>query len=165
MTKLTFPVEASHVMMFARSLLDQNPVYYDANAAPTKALGGVIAPPTFPIAVKQFDPDSAMRPNAGKPWFGSAKEPSGAAGTATQSQAPSGGVLHAEQYFEYHRHPKVGDVFTVERKLGRTWEKEGRRSGKLTFRETTSEYRDQKGELVVTARSIAVTTGRPVDQE
>ena len=46
---------------------------------------------------------------------------------------------------------------------GKTWEREGRRSGKLVFSESVTEYRDQKGELVITARSVGVRTERPVD--
>ena len=50
-------------------------------------------------------------------------------------------------------------------KPGKTWEKEGKRSGKLVFSESITEYRDQKGELVVTARGVGVRTERPVDQK
>ena len=57
-----------------------------------------------------------------------------------------------------------GDVLTVETKPGETWEKESKRAGKLTFRERITEYRDQNGELVITARGVGVTTERPVDQ-
>ena len=32
------------------------------------------------------------------------------------------------------------------------------------FKERITEYRDQKGELVVTARGVSVTTERPVSQ-
>ena len=46
---------------------------------------------------------------------------------------------------------------------GKTWEKEGRRAGKLVFSESVTEYRDQDGELVVTARGIGVRTERPVE--
>ena len=59
---------------------------------------------------------------------------------------------------------KKGDVLTVETRPGATWEKESKRAGKLTFRERITEYRDQDGELVITARGIGVTTERPVDQ-
>jgi hydroxyacyl-ACP dehydratase HTD2-like protein with hotdog domain len=68
--------------------------------------------------------------------------------------------LHAEQRFEYHRPVTVGDVLSVTTRPGATWEKEGRRAGKLTFVETISEYRNQDGELVVTARSVGVRTER-----
>ena len=47
---------------------------------------------------------------------------------------------------------------------GKTWERESKRAGKLTFRERVTEYRNQRGELVVTARGVGVTTERPVDQ-
>ena len=44
-----------------------------------------------------------------------------------------GGGGCAEQHFEYHRHIGPGDVLTAEVKPGKTWEKEGKRSGKLVF--------------------------------
>jgi acyl dehydratase len=154
LAKITFPVEASHIMMFARAIGDTNPVYHDAAAGKD-----IIAPPSFPQAVAQFDPEYHLRPKPGQKWFGSAKGPSGIEGKPTST-----GGLHAEQHYEYHRHVKPGDVLTVETKPGKTWEKESKRAGKLTFRERITEYRDQNGELVITARGVGVTTERPVDQ-
>ena len=54
-------------------------------------------------------------------------------------------------------------MLTANNLPGKTWEKEGRRGGKLVFSESVTEYRDQKGELVITARSVGVRTDRPVD--
>ena len=45
---------------------------------------------------------------------------------------------------------------------GERWEKQGRRAGVLVFSESITEYRDQDGELVVTARSVGVRTERAV---
>ena len=157
--KIRFPVEATHIMMFARSLFDENPVYHDAEKAKASETGGIIAPPTFPQAVAQFDPDYHLRPKPGQKWFGSAKGPSGIEG-----KPQSSGGLHAEQHYEYHRHLRPGDVLTVETRQGETWTKESKRAGKLTFRERITEYRDQNGELVITARGVGVTTERPVEQ-
>ena len=42
-----FPIEASHIMMFARSIGDDNQIYYDADYAKTTEPKAVIAPPTF----------------------------------------------------------------------------------------------------------------------
>jgi hypothetical protein len=56
-------------------------------------------------------------------------------------------------------------VLTATQLPGKTWEKEGRRSGKLVFSENVTEYRDQHGELVITARGVGVRTERPVDQK
>ncbi len=72
--------------------------------------------------------------------------------------------LHAEQEFEYHRPVRAGDVLSTAARPGERWEKQGR-SGKLVFSESITEYRDQNGELVVTARSVGVMTERPVTQE
>ena len=159
-----FPVEVSHIMMFARSVGDENKIYYDEEYARDTEPGTIIAPPTFAQASAQFDPDYFLRPRTGQPWFGSGKEPTGIQKKEGGSGGGGGGGLHAEQHFEYHRHPKPGDVLTAIQKPGKKWEKQGRRSGKLIFSETITEYRDQNGELVITARGVGVQTERPVDQ-
>ena len=128
---ITFPVEATHIMMFNRSIGDFSNDSMD---------GDLVAPPTFPQAVAQFDPDYSLRIKPDVNWFGSGKNPSGVEGTP----ATSGG-LHAEQHFEFER-------------------PESKRAGKLMFSERTTEYRDQNGDLVCTARSVGVKTERPVDQ-
>ena len=51
---------------------------------------GIIAPPTFPQAMAQFDPEYRLRPKPGQPWFGSGKTATG----ITEKAASSGG-LHA----------------------------------------------------------------------
>ena len=159
-----FPVEASHILMFARSVGDYNEIYADEAYARTTEPGSIIAPPTFVQASAQFDPDYFLRPKPGKPWFGSGKEPTGVKKEDSGGGGGGGGGLHAEQHYVYHRHPKPGDVLTATVKPGKKWEKQGKRSGKLLFSETVTEYRDQNGELVVTARSVGVHTERPVDQ-
>lgn len=146
----SFPIEAGHVLAFARAVGDPNPVFVDADAAANAGLAGVAAPPTFVQAGAQFDPDYALRPRPDVPWFGSGSGP----GFANSN----GGGLHAEQHFEYHRPLLVGDVLTASSTEGRTWEKTGRRGGRLTFFERVTVYRDASGEPVVTARLVGVTT-------
>ena len=150
--KVTFPVEATHIMMFRRSIGDY--------AVPDTGLETAAAPPTFPRAVAQFDPDYFLRLKPGVPWFGSGKTPTGVTGKASSS-----GGLHAEQHFEFMRPVRPGDVLTVTEKTGKTWEKESKRAGKLIFSERVAEYRDQKGELVCISRGVGVRTERPVDQK
>ena len=158
-----FPVESGHIMMFARSIGDANQIYYDADYAKTTEPGCTIAPPTFVQASAQFDPNYFLRPKIGEEWFGSAKEPTG----ITQREGSEGGGggggggLHAEQHYIYHRQVKVGDVLVATTKPGKSWEKQGRRGGKLMFSETVTEYHDQNGELVVTATGVGVRTERP----
>lgn len=150
-------------MMFARAIADPNPIYADENYAVTTEVGGVIAPPTFVFASMQYDENARLRPRIGQPWFGSGREATSVAKTA--SSAPTGRGLHAEQHFEYHRPLRAGDVLTGTEIPGTTWTKQGRRGGNLDFRETVTEYRAEDGELVVTARSVNVQTGQAVEQE
>ena len=194
MADTKFSVEASHIMMFARSVGDANRIYYDEEYAQGTEPGGIIAPPTFAQASAQFQENYSLRPKLGKPWFGSGATPSGTlmppgkaaekeeeegkgegkgeakaegkaagAGEKKTSGAAAGG-LHAEQHFTYHRHPRPGDVLTPTTEPGKTWEKQGKRAGKLVFSETVTEYRDQAGELVVTARGVGVRTERVIEQ-
>src|SRR5579884_1325558 len=103
-----FPVEAGHIMLFARSVGDPNPVYHDEEYARRSEVGGIIAPPTFVQASAQYDPDYPLRPKIGQPWFGSGREPTGAA-PRSGGGGPGGGGggggtgLHAEQHYVYHR--------------------------------------------------------------
>lgn len=155
MTAERFPVEAGHVLMFARAIGDDNPVYRDPAYAASSEAGGLIAPPTFTIASAQWDQDYPLRPKPGQRWYGSGAD----AGT----MPPGGGGLHAEQHFTYHRPVRVGDVLSGSTRPGSTWEKTGR-SGQLVFREQITEFRDADGELVVTARSVGVLR-LPLEQE
>ena len=185
MADAKFAVEASHIMMFARSVGDANPIYYDEEYAKGTEPGGIIAPPTFAQASAQFQQNYPLRPKVGKPWFGSGATPSGTlmppgkadaqepeskpqktekggAGEKKTSGAAAGG-LHAEQHFTYHRPLRSGDVLTMTTRPGKTWEKQGKRAGKLVFSESITEYRDQDGELVVTARGVGVRTERVIE--
>ncbi len=156
---IKIPVEATHIMMFARSIGDYSPEFHDAEQAQQTDAGGIVAPPTFLQSLAQFNPDYFLRPKPGEAWFGSGKEPSGVVGKATSS-----GGLHAEQHFEFERPVRPGDVLYATVKDGDSWVKESKRAGKLTFSERITEYRDENGELVCTARGVGVTTERPVDQ-
>ncbi len=163
-----FPVEAGHILMFARAVGDPNPVYADADYAAGSEAGGIIAPPTFAQASAQFDPDYVLRPKIGEPWFGSGREATGVQRDPTSGAAAAAGSagrgLHAEQHFEYHRHLRPATCCRPPTRAGDRWEREGR-SGKLLFSETITEYRDQDGELVITARGVGVVTERPVTEE
>ncbi|MGD0433611.1 MAG: MaoC family dehydratase N-terminal domain-containing protein [Acetobacteraceae bacterium] len=157
MAKFTFPLEATHIMMVARAIGDENPVYQDAEKANDTEVGGIIAPPTFAVALAQFNPD-VSRPRLGEKWFGSGK-----GSTGIEGKAPSAGGLNAERHFEYFRPVRPGEVLTAETRPGKTWEREGKRAGKLLFSDRITDFRDQNGELVVSVRSVSVKTERPVD--
>lgn len=162
-----FPVEASHIMMFARSIADPNPIYADETYASDSEVGAIIAPPTFVQASAQFDPDYRLRPKLGVPWMGSGAHATGLAPRDSETDDEPTGTgargLHAEQHYEYHRHIGPGDILSATVQPGERWEKQSKRAGLLKFQETITEYRDQHGELVITARSVGVQTEKAVE--
>lgn len=139
-----FPVEAGHIQLFARAVGDSNPDYIDDGSGKE-----VFAPPTFPMAAAQFDPESGLVPKPDEKWFGSAGGPGFSRGAST-------GLLHAEQIFDYHRPLKAGDVLTGTASDGREWVKQSRSGGILNFAERVVDYHDQDGEPVVTVTSVSV---------
>ena len=144
-----FPVEATHILMFARAIGDTNPVFADADSAEAREAGGIVAPPTFPMAAMQFDPENPLIPKRGEPWFGSGKN-------ATGYEREGGNTLHAEQSFTFTRPLRPGMVLRGVPREGKTWVKESKRGGTLTFSENLTDYFDEDGELVVTARMVGV---------
>jgi len=172
MAKFKFPVDASQIMLFARAVGDNNPIYHDSEYAGASEVGSIVAPPTFVQASAQYDPKFPLRPTIGEAWFGSGK-------TATSTPKPkeksdekkdkkssdSARMLHAEQQYIYHKPIRPGDELSVTTKRGKSWEKEGRRGGTMSFSETITEFHDTSGELVVTATSVGVTTGKAVSQD
>jgi len=148
-----FPVEAGHMALFARSLGDTHPQHTDPFA------DDLVAAPTFTQAADHYDPDYDRRPHPGEDWYGSGREPIGKA----PPPGEGGGLgFHAEQEFEYHQPVVPGEILTASVSPGRRWEKQGRRGGNLTFTETVTEFRNEAGELVVTARFIGVGTEKQV---
>ncbi len=129
--------------MFARAIGDTNPDLEHT------------APPTFLIASAHADPDYPLRPTPGEKWYGSGRE---ATGYGPDDVDPAAGVLYAEQHFDYTRPVRVGDVLTATVRPGRTWEKVGRRGGRLAFFEELTDFRDACGEVVVTTRLVGVRT-------
>jgi hypothetical protein len=149
-----FPVDRSAIMLFARALGDIRPEYSDPNDPATQAVGGIVIPPTFVQSSAHWQPEYPMdmtRPR---------KNPRPASEPAPKR---TGRGLHAEQHYEYHHPVHAGDTLTATSKPGETWEKQGRRGGKLLFSEGVTEYRNQDGVLCNTAHAISVQTERAVD--
>jgi acyl dehydratase len=152
-----FPVDRTAVMLFARSLGDINPVFWDPGDPATKAAGGIVTPPTFVQSSAHWDPNYAL--DLTRPRKGPAP--------AHRGDAGGGGLgrgLHAEQHYEYHHPIHPGDTLTVTTRPGERWEKQGKRGGKLLFSESITDYTNQDGVLCVTARSVGVQTEKAVEQ-
>ncbi|UCE87446.1 MAG: MaoC family dehydratase N-terminal domain-containing protein [Deltaproteobacteria bacterium] len=168
----TFHVDRTAIMLFASALGETNRIYYDEAYAGGTPLGGVVAPPTFAISSAHWDPTYALKGVRRIPAPPPAPEPPARSGGETSGQTSGearGGpfnlarVLHGEQRFEYHKPMRPGMALRVTRRTGKSWEKQGKRGGKMRFVENVSEYRDAEGELVVTATSVGITTEKAVE--
>jgi len=159
-----FPVDRTAILSFAASLGETNPIYWDEAYARGTPLGGVIAPPTFPAASAHWNPFAGLRGVRRIPAAPPRAEraPSGGEGV-TRGGGSLARLLHGEQRFEYHQPLRAGARLRVESRPGKSWEKEGKRGGKLRFTETITEYRDEQGALVVTATSVGIITEKAVE--
>lgn len=159
-----FPVDRTAILNFAAAIGETNPIYWDAAAAAGTPLGDVIAPPTFGVAAAHWNPNYGLR--------GIRRIPPRVEAPASEAKPRSGGggggglarVLHGEQRFEYHKPMQPGMKLRVATRPGKSWKKEGKKGGKLEFTETVSEYRDESGELVLVATSVAVLTEKAVER-
>ena len=150
-TDVSFPVEAGHIMLFARAIGDANPEFSNAALAADGPTAGIVAPPTFVRVSTHFDPD-APRPLAGVPWRGSSSTPSGAPSSGE-------GKLHAEEHYEYRALVRPGSTLQRRPADGRTWVKESRSGGRLTFTEQVFDFVDESGAVLVRSTSVAVLRG------
>jgi acyl dehydratase len=57
---LTLTVEAGHIRRFADAVGDDDPIYRDAAAARAAGHPGIVAPPTFAVALRPNDPRAGM---------------------------------------------------------------------------------------------------------
>jgi acyl dehydratase len=162
----TFHVDRTAIMLFASAIGETNKIYYDEEYARSTPLGGVIAPPSFPTASSQWDGGYFLRGVRQIPEPPPRAEPTEGEKAQRSKRGTGGGLargLHAEQHYTYHRPVEPGMKLTVTTERGKTWQKEGRRGGTLHFSETVTEFRDEQGELVVTATSIGVQTSKAVE--
>ena len=123
-----FQVGQRHIRQFSQAIGDTNPLYMDEEYAKTTVHGGIIAPPTFPIAIK---PESGEELDLGLDYRR---------------------MLHGEQQFIYTRAIRLGDVLYCQLKVTDVYEREGK-NGKMEFLVLDTEINDEYGKHVVTSRT------------
>lgn len=136
MAEFTFPVEVGSVVAFAEAIGDVT-----GGRGDVTGLSG-LAPLTYGVVADRFDPEFPRRPRPPAPW--------------PESLPPT--RFHVEQTFEYRRHVQIGEILLVRRGPGRTWERQGRRGGRLRFVEELTEYFDTSGGEVMRVSWVDVET-------
>jgi acyl dehydratase len=139
---VTMRIEFGKIREFARAIKDDNPLYFDEEYA-RKTAGGVMPPPTFTMTQGFWD-DGQGRIDLGLDLRR---------------------VLHGEQEFEYLKPIYAGDVLTARAKISNVEKRPGKRGGEMTFVTVETEYRNQRDEVVLYARSTIIETARPVEKK
>jgi acyl dehydratase len=137
---VTMHIERGKIREFARSIKDDNPIYFDEEYA-KGAAGGIVPPPTFLMTQAHWGEGGRGGVDLGMDLRR---------------------VLHGEQEFEYLAPIHPGDVLTAVSKCEKMFEKEGSRGGTMSFAVLATEFRNQKGELVAVGRSTVIETGQTV---
>ena len=153
-------VDASPVMILARTLDDQNPVYASEAAANEAGFATVPAPPTFTFVMAHSGAFPDLQPSGGTgSLVGAAAAGETRAGHDGEAHADAtvrrGLYLHGEQHFTYHRQPVVGDVLEGRMRTSVPVARHARRGPmEVTFFQT--EWRDLDGAPVVTEQIVSL---------
>lgn len=140
----TVQIERGPVKVFAQALLDNDPVYTEADAP---------VPPTFPFVMS---------------YWGSMGQ-GGAAGLPIENLRGKGrAILHGEQEFIFHdgRWPRVGDVLVGTGSCSDVYEKEKSDGGKLEFYVTETVWRleDSDDPVCTTKFTLAINCKAGADE-
>ncbi|WP_019240962.1 MULTISPECIES: MaoC family dehydratase N-terminal domain-containing protein [Bacillus] len=126
--QFVFEVEKRHIRQFAEAIGDHNPLYVDEEYAKSTMYGGIIAPPSYPVAIGA-DRDQGIN-----------------------LPLDYSRMLHGEQEFIYNRPIRPGDKLYCQMKVTDVYEKEGK-NGPMQFLVIDTEMKDEAGELVVISRT------------
>jgi len=138
-------MERGPVSNFAKAVKDDNPIYQDLRAAKAAGFDNVPVPPTMGFAFANWGQFPELQPEDNTSGSNPVMEVIG-------NLMKSGGlILHGEQAFTYHAPIVVGDTLTSSGKISNVFEKTSSNGKTMTFISSENEYRNQRGELVLTA--------------
>ncbi|MDQ5815969.1 MAG: MaoC family dehydratase N-terminal domain-containing protein [Actinomycetota bacterium] len=142
---LTFelPVERGKVREFALSVGEDNPVFFDVDAARAQGLPDIVAPPTFTVT---------------QIWQISREQREAQLGANLDYER----VLHGEQEFVYERLPFAGEILRGTMRISKDFTKQGKRGGEMRFVTYESRFVDVQGEDVLTAYYTLIETAKDV---
>jgi acyl dehydratase len=127
-----YEIEREMIRRFARAVGDPNPLWQDEQYARASHYGGIIAPPTFILAIgfEQFVEDLT-------------------------SLTPFNTVFMGATELECYQPVRLGDVITVIFKISNIRERQGE-VGKMAFMTFDSSYKNQRQELVAKCRQMVI---------
>jgi acyl dehydratase len=144
--KAVIVVERGPLTRFAEAVTESSPIYRRREAAEAAGFADIPAPPTWSFsAATHWGAFPEDQPADANPESNPMMEIMG------ELLSSGGMILHGEQEFTYHQPIIAGDRLTSEATVVDYYAKEsGERT--MTFVVTETTYRDEAGELVLTAR-------------
>jgi len=127
-----YEIEKEMIRRFARAVGDPNPLWQDEEYARASHYGGIIAPPTFILAIgfEQFVED-------------------------VMALASFGTLLMGGTELECYQPVRVGDAITAMFKISNVRERQGK-MGKMAFMTFDSTYKNQRQDLVAKCRQMVI---------
>jgi len=151
--KATITIERGPITQFATSVTDTNPIYRNRDAATAAGFADIPVPPTYFFSGATFwGAFPEAQPADANPERNPTMEIIG------KLMSKGGIVLHGEEEFTYHKPVVVGDTIKSEGKVVDLYEKPAG-DKTMTFLVTENEYRNQDGDLVLTARMNLIHRG------
>lgn len=135
--EVTFPLDRSKLAELARALHDDDPVWYDLDAARAAGFDEVPMQPTATVIAMHW-------------------RKHGVFANANAINADRGRMLHGEASWEYFSPIAVGDELTVKHSVGEVTSRDGRRGGKMSLVGINYEFRDDKGCLLVSRQDTLI---------
>lgn len=140
----TIVLERGPISNFAKAVKDENPAYQSPEAAKQAGLDKIPAPPTYAFSMAHWGAFPELQPEKG-----SADNP---IMEVIGGLMKSGGlILHGEQEFRYQGVIGAGDTLHSTGRISALYEKTSSSGAKMTFISSETEYRNDAGELVLTA--------------
>ncbi|MPZ51192.1 MAG: hypothetical protein GEU79_00405 [Acidimicrobiia bacterium] len=132
-----FHVDARDIAQFADAIGADDPVHFDKTAAVEAGYRDVVAPPMFPYVIRMQSYNLVRRDDLEADGSPSADVP----------PLPTRRAMAGETSLELGDPVVAGDTVTVEKRLAKMYEKEGR-SGPLVFVEMEFIFTNQEGSVI-----------------
>ena len=132
-TPKVYEIEKGMIRRFVLAIDDPNPLWQDEGYAGKSRYGGIIAPPTFVLAIG-FDELQRQ----------------------VLESIPYGGILHGSTELECYQPVRAGDIISVTTKITNIRERQDRRVGKRVFVVIDVTYKNQRQELVAKCQQMII---------
>lgn len=126
-----FEIEKNQIRRFARAIGETGLIHFDEKAAQTAGYKSLVAPPTFPSALQDFE------------------------NLLNQLEINSHAIMHAEEEYEYFKPIFAGDTVVVTHTVVDAYEKDAPR-GRLVFVVFETRGNDKRSKPIFKGRRVLV---------